>query len=176
MNIIGVHQTHCAFALAALINAAYRGNDGAGRWTSEFGLISGDRISITAVTDMILSAKVRLFAIFDEDDSPRACIAVTLSDCVAEIGTFAVRPQEQGCGLGSQLLLHAERYALKHAHTLRVCVVNQSRKLIDFYARRGYQLTEHPQSFPEQSLVGTPLVDSINLVVMEKLAKQFNTL
>jgi GNAT superfamily N-acetyltransferase len=176
VDIIGVHQTHCASALAALINAAYRGNSGAGRWTSEFGLIAGDRISITAVTDIILSAQVRLFAIFDADDAPRACIAVTLSDSVAEIGTFAVRPEEQGRGLGSRLLHHAERYALKHAHTLRVCVVNHSGKLIDFYARRDYRLSDQPLPYPNHSLVGTPLVHGINLLVMEKLATKFNTI
>lgn len=170
MNFLGVHQTHCAYALTELINSAYRGTTGSGRWTSEHGLIAGERIGVGAVTDMILSGNVRVFAAFDDNDQPRCCIAVTLQNSCAVIGTFAVAPEEQGRGLGSQLLKHAEHYSLKHANILRVCVVNKNQTLIDFYSRRGYSLREQTEPYPLTELVGTPLVEGLALVVMEKSA------
>ena len=148
MKFIGVQHTLHASGLASLINAAYRGTNGAKRWTTEHGLIDGERISITAIGDLILDRSVRVFAAFDDDDRPRCCIAITFEGDVAEFGTFAVHPDEQGQGLGTLLLSFAEQYAAKRAHTLRVCVVNKSQNLLDFYLRRGYSFCEHTYPYP----------------------------
>ncbi|HRH76015.1 MAG TPA: GNAT family N-acetyltransferase [Cellvibrionaceae bacterium] len=175
MKFIGVEHTQHASALAELINTAYRGTSGPKRWTSEHGLIEGARISIGGIRDLILDRNVRVFAAFDEDDMPRCCIAITFDGSVAELGAFAVHPDEQGNGLGTLLLSFAEQYAAKRAQTLRVCVVNKSDTLLNFYVRRGYSFCEHNYPYPTHKLVGTPLVAGLALVVMEKPAPQFNS-
>jgi GNAT superfamily N-acetyltransferase len=170
MQFIGVHHTHCATALAKLINCAYRGGDGLGRWTTEQGFIAGERISVEGITDLILARNVRVFAAFDNNDLPRCCIAIHIDNTCAEFSAFAVRPEEQGCGLGTLLLNFAEQYAAKHRQVLRVCVLNKSHNLINFYLRRGYSLCEQAKPYPADQLVGTPLVEGLALLTMEKPA------
>lgn len=171
MTIIGLRQTQSAPAIAKLINMAYRGASGDGRWTSEHNLIAGDRITTESLVDTILDPQTRVFAAFDEDDQPRCCIVVEFKDGdnSADIGVFAVHPDEQGTGLGSKLLAHAERYASKRVNTFRVLVVNESKALIEFYQRKGYRLTGKTEPYPTEKNVGTPLVEGIHLVVLEKV-------
>lgn len=170
MDIIGIRQTQVACAIAGLINSAYRGTSGERRWTTENGLIEGDRISTQAVADIILDKKYRVFAAFDENDQPHCCIAVEFDEIAktAEFGMFAVHPENQGTGLGSELLKHAETYALKRAELFRVSVVNLNQQLIEFYKRRGYQTTGEELAYPLEANVGQPVKENITLVVLEK--------
>ncbi len=168
MEFIGVHQTHCANALTELVNAAYRGTTGLGRWTTEHSLIAGNRIDTESIVDLIMSREARVFAAFDDNDNPRCCISVQLKGTMAEFGTFAVHPEDQGQGVGSKLLKHAENYAQKHANLFQVSVVNKNTDLINYYFRRGYHENRRTLPFPNSDKVGKPLRDDIFLVMLEK--------
>ena len=151
-----------------LINSAYRGTTGAGRWTSEHHLVSGDRIEREALISLIEHSDSELIVGYD-DATVVACIAVKRHTGVVEFGTFAVAPELQGLGLGSTLLEYAEAHARGYGNRFQVCVVSQNTDLINFYERRGYERTGERLPYPVDQNVGKPKIADISLTVLEKI-------
>lgn len=172
-NITEAVDAGCADALALLVNDAYRGESGEGRWTTEAHLVSGPRITVDAIVDMIFSADITLFAILGER-AALGCIAITpLDNGVLELGCFAVTPTLHGRGTGKVLLKFAEDYCRRAGSSFslacfQITVVRENAALIDFYRRRGYSVTQARKHYPVDQGVGTPLVADLDLVVMQK--------
>lgn len=58
---------------------------------------------------------------------------------VATFNQFAVAPERQNCGLGSQLLEHAEVWARSQGYgAVAIDTAEPARHLVSFYSRRGY--------------------------------------
>lgn len=157
-------------ALAQLINRAYRGSEGSGRWTTEQHLVEGERIQPEQLRELLQRNDVELLAALDEAENPIACISIHYLTEVAEFGTFAVDPQRHGSGLGKQLLAQAEQHASRKRQRFQVEVVNQNSALRNFYQRRGYQLTGETMPYPVQAGVGLPKIDGLHLQVLQKQA------
>ena len=65
---------------------------------------------------------------------------------VAVFGQFAVRPESQGQGVGSHLMLEVERRArVEGATELALDTAEPAYHLIAYYARRGYRQVETAQ-------------------------------
>ncbi|WP_430462177.1 GNAT family N-acetyltransferase [Thalassolituus sp. LLYu03] len=160
-------------ALTTLINRAYRGNDGPGRWTTEQHLVAGDRIQPEAVAAMLDDPQCDVIAAFSEAGGPlQGCISVRYLSGnlaqVAEIGSFAIQPEAHGQGLGSQLLAFAEQHAASQKPVLQVEVVNENRPLKAFYERRGYVANGERMDYPLAANVGLPKTQGLHLVVLRK--------
>ena len=157
--------------ILALINDAYRGTEGAGRWTTEHHLVSGDRIDRASLIDLIEHPRSELI-VGRDDNFLACCLGIKKLSTAIEFGTFAVASSLQGRGLGSRLLSYAEARVESDARASRlpfqVCVVSQNTDLIRFYERRGYQRTGATLPYPVDQNVGTPKIDDINLTVLTK--------
>ncbi len=145
--------------LVGLINDAYRRDGG---WTTEAHLLGGQRTDPAAVSDLLDTLIVA-----HEDDVLLGCCAL---DERGYFGTFAVRQDTQGKGIGAALLAEAERRAgdagLEH---VEMTVLAGRDELIAFYVRRGYTATGATAAFPYgDERFGKPLTDDLEFVVFRK--------
>lgn len=154
-------------ALVDLINRAYRGDDGNGRWTSEHHLVAGDRISANDLARSLQQDNVE-FVVGCRNQTPICCIALTHFSDYVELGTFAVDPMLQGGGEGKAILDYAEQLARRYAPVCEVSVVSPNTHLIAFYQRRGYEDTGLRKAYPLDMNVGTPMVENLDLTILRK--------
>ena len=161
-------------ALAALVNAAYRGVDGQGGWTSEIDLIDGPRTMPTELAEDFGGGRDVVILALREGGELLACVrlekSVEAQGIVGLIGMLAVRPGQQDRGLGRTMLARAEAEARSWgASVARMTVVSVRESLIAWYERCGYRRTGGTEPFPYgDDSVGTPLRPDLAFVVLEK--------
>lgn len=154
-------------ALVALINEAYRGTGGAGRWTTEAHLVAGDRISAESLKTLINDGRYD-FIVCHEQGTLIGCISIAYRDRLAEFGTFAIQQEQQGMGFGKQLLAYAEAVAGKRCSRFQVSVLTPNQDLIDFYVRRGYRETAHKKLHLNDDNAGKRETGDIDFTVLQK--------
>src|SRR5205085_10428711 len=121
-------------AIVALVDSAYRGETSRQGWTTEASLLEGQRTDLAAISAAIASANTRLIVAMDAARQLIGCGALERVDPErAYFGTFAVRPSQQGTGLGKRLLAEAERYARSDwgCERLELQVIAQRTELIE---------------------------------------------
>ena len=110
--------------------------------------------------------------VFEDDDRLVGCCEVRRgSDGSASFGMFAVEPLRQAAGLGRELLACAERVASEElgARRMTMSVIEQRVELIDWYRRRGFELTGERREFPYgDERFGEPRRDDLCFVVLAK--------
>lgn len=169
MNILIQNHEAAVEQLLQLINSAYRGTEGAGRWTTEHHLVVGDRITRQGLLKVIADPAITLFTGVEEEKLV-ACIAAKHRSETVEFGTFAVAPHLHGRGLGKIMLAHAEAYARGLAKTFQVCVVAQNTQLVEFYLKRGYRDDNIFLDYPKAEEVGVPKRPDLRLKLLSKAA------
>ncbi|MFX1824041.1 GNAT family N-acetyltransferase [Acinetobacter sp. AS5] len=154
--------------LTILINTAYRTRGG---WTTEEGMIQGDRIQEQQLYELLNSADFQLF-VLENENKLLGCIGVSLGQQVAEIGSFAVAPAEQNSGYGKQLLDFAESHIFEifKKKVIQMSVLNVRTELLAYYQRHGYQLTEKIEAYPLGQKLGEPLIP-LHLLILEKIIR-----
>jgi N-acetylglutamate synthase-like GNAT family acetyltransferase len=150
--------------LVELVHAAYRGEGG---WTTEAGLIDGTRTDAQEITELLPDLLVA------EDSATGqvlGCCGLTARGDHGYFGTFAVRPDLQGGGVGSALLTAAEdRARALGLAAVEMTVVSLRRELIDYYLRRGYVDTGQTRPFPYGvARNGRPRRDDLEFAVLHK--------
>ena len=167
-NCIDIASAHDIPRLCELINIAYRGQQG---WTTEHHLVAGDRIKPSHLHSL-LSQQHGALLVNRSISGIDACIHIATSSSHAHIGTFAVMPTLQGCGIGTKLLNAAEAYAVDYQMTIcEVAVLAPRTELIAFYQRRGYQTINKQEQYPIHLDVGQPAVDNLKVVYLQKSLK-----
>ena len=157
-------------AIAALVNASYRGQGG---WTTEAGVIDGDRTNAAALrADLAAQPGAALLAWRDAPGEP-VLGCVWLEPAAAKVwylGLLTIRPDLQDRKLGRTVLDAAEAFAIANgARRMRLTVVNARTTLIAWYERRGYRFTGETQPFPYgDQRFGAPRRDDLEFVVLEK--------
>lgn len=156
--------------LLTLVQSAYRGDSSRVGWTTEADLLDGQRTDAEALAADL--ANPRLTVLYAVDvDGPLACAAITdKGDGVGYFGMFAVRPAAQGARIGSALLTAAENFARGFgAVRMEMTVIAQRTDLIEWYLRRGYQLTGERAPFPYgDERFGLPRRDDLEFVVLAR--------
>lgn len=157
-----------AAAISQLVNRAYRPAAGQAGWTSERGLIDGERIQPEQV-DALISDNSAVLLLCDHE-TVIGCVHVQQQGEVAYIGMLATDPTLQAQGLGKRLLQAAEDYAVSEFNTeiFRMSVLSQRPELLAFYQRRGYQVTGETYAFPVEENVGQPLQADIHIIALQK--------
>ena len=157
-------------AISQLVNAAYRPTAGSGGWTSEAGLIAGERISPQQVRELFADDSTIL--LLERDSSVIGCVHVQRAADAAYIGMLATSPALQAQGVGKQLLAGAERYATEvfRSTLFKMSVLSQRPELLAFYLRRGYCETGEIADFPIELGVGQPIGGGIHIISLSKLA------
>jgi len=155
MNLIPATDND-AQEICALLNVAYRSGKG---WTTESGLVEGDRTSIEQVATAIADEHT-FFLVYKELGKIVSCVCVEDIAGRIFIGSFAVGPEHQASGLGSATLAAAEAYAAHKFSTRQfsMIVLSHRQELISYYERRGYKRTGKISPYPVHLNVGRPLV------------------
>ncbi|MPN42312.1 hypothetical protein SDC9_189869 [bioreactor metagenome] len=99
-----------------------------------------------------------------------ACVHVQGSPSGAYIGMLATNPTLQAQGVGKQMLLHAETYAIDHfgALELKMSVLSSRPELLALYERRGYVLTGEVEEYPMSAGVGQPMDPDTKVLSLAK--------
>ena len=154
--------------IAALVNRAYRPSPQDAGWTHEANLVAGERTSTEQVLSLFHGQSTILLLCLGLKIV--ACVHVQGGQSGAYIGMLATDPTMQAQGLGKQMLLHAEAYAIEHfeASVLKMSVLSSRPELLAFYERRGYVLTGEVKEYPLSAGVGQPLVAGIHVLSLAK--------
>ncbi len=150
--------------LFELVQAAYRG---AGGWTSEVGLIEGERIGPGELRAEIGSPRAVVMVVPDGEAVIACCIVHGGDGPIAHFGLFAVDPGRQAGGVGRRLMAAARRVAFERfaADTLEITVVSGQPALAAWYERLGFAATGETIPFPDDP-TDRALVAGLHFIVM----------
>jgi GNAT superfamily N-acetyltransferase len=156
-------------SIAALANAAYRGDSSRQGWTTEADLLDGLRTTVADVQYLIKSEHSVILVCMCGDDLIASVCLEKKADA-AYVGMFVVNPAMQSLGIGKQLLTYAERYAVQHWSVNKFCmhVITLRHELIDFYVRRGYRRTGIVKAFPVNPEMWQPKMTGLEFELLEK--------
>lgn len=157
-----------------LANLAYRGREGAvPSWNVEKGIVSGQRLNESLLRDELAVKPDGALLVYRE--TPEGPLLGTAwlnaaADGGWHLGLLTVRPELQNQQLGRRLLAAAEEYAREHgAKRIVIGVLHVRDTLIAWYERRGYRATGESEPWPvDDPRVGTPLVEDLRFLVLEK--------
>jgi ribosomal protein S18 acetylase RimI-like enzyme len=159
-------------AIAALVNAAYRGESSRAGWTTEADYLDGQRTDPERLrAELAAKPGAVLLALRDDDGALIGSVWLEPRGVDAwYLGMFTIRPDLQSRGLGRTLLDEAERFARSRgARRMQMTVIQLRAPLIAWYERLGFRATGETVPFPygdERS--GIPLRDDLQLLLYEK--------
>jgi len=156
--------------IAALANAAYRGESSKQGWTTEADLLAGRRTETEEILRLIATDDSMFLLCKDGAELVGSVHLQKQADLVC-LGMLAVRPSLQGRGVGKQLLLAAELAAQETWGVGKsvMTVISCRNELIAFYQRRGYRRTGVSKAFPVNPELWTPKVAELRLEILEKV-------
>lgn len=158
--------------LVELVNAAYRPESDTTGWTHEAALITGARINISQLTEIMAQSNISIvMACYQQQQV--ACVQIENKEQhSAYLGMLAVKPALQMAGFGKQMLTYAEHYARTQlgAQKFVMYVLAARTELIAFYLRRGYQQTGKFSAYPLSAGCGIPKQSDLKIEILEKLA------
>lgn len=154
-------------AVAALVNAAYRGESARQGWTHEADYLVNPRTNVGMLADDLARTGVRLLVVRDNGGGVLGCVQLEpAGDDAWYLGMLTVRPDLQAAQLGRSILAETEALArLAGVRRMRMTVVGRRDTLIAWYQRRGYVLTGETQPF---AFAGEVRPD-LTFVVLEKI-------
>ncbi len=157
-----------------LANLAYRGREGTvPSWNIEKGIVGGQRLDDSLLREELAAKPGGALLVYREElDGPLLGTAWLNpeEDGAWSLGLLTVRPDLQNQQLGRKLLAASEDYARNRgAKRMHLGVLHVRDTLIAWYERRGYRKTEESEPWPsEDPRVGTPLVENLRFLMLEK--------
>jgi len=114
--------------ITAVINAAFR--------IAEEFFIDGNRITQAEVEELLGKGA---FLVAETNGQLNGCVYVEMRGERSYLGLLSVDPTTQQSGLGSLLMIEAERYCRERgSHSMDILIVNLRKELPSFYQKRGY--------------------------------------
>ena len=124
--------------ITAIINAAFR--------VAEEFFIDGNRITQAEVEKSLTKGD---FLLAETDRRLNGCVYVEMRGERSYLGLLSVDPTTQQSGLGSRLMIEAERYCRERgSHSMDIVIVSLRKELPPFYEKRGY-IANGTSPFPE---------------------------
>lgn len=128
-----------AASITAVINSAFR--------IAEDFFVDGNRITQTEVEQLLTKGG---FLIAEAGEQLNGCVYVELRGERSYLGLLSVDPTAQQGGLGSLLMLEAEKYCRERgSRFMDILIVNLREELPPFYEKRGY-LESGTSPFPPE--------------------------
>ena len=160
-----------------LLNTCYRGEAG---WTTEAGILTGERITAETVQNM-LADKLHYFFVLenngqvdtDTHDVLLGCIVVQLDVAspqqTACVEMTAVHPSVQQQGVGGEMLKSVEVFAGQHLRQgwMKMHVVESRTELLAYYERRGYVPTGDIHEI-SVAHYGQPIAQGLKMMELQK--------
>ena len=157
-------------SLVSLVTSAYRGDVSKQGWTTEADMLDGQRIDAEVLRRDIGRPRSRI-VLAERRGELLACAHVAEEDGAGYFGMFAVRPDQQGGGVGKAVMTETERVVREEwaLPAMRMTVIDIRDELIAFYERRGYVRTGIKKPFPYgDERFGIPKRDDLRFEVLEK--------
>ncbi len=158
-------------ALVTLVESAYRGAGSAEGWTTEAGILDGQRVDHEMLVETLARPDTIVLLARDAGTLVGCCELQRPTDGAAHLGMFAVAPGLQGGGIGRHVLDEAERIARDEwgAERLELEVIDIRDSLIAWYERRGYVRTGVFEPFPYgDERFGVPRRDDLRFEILAK--------
>jgi len=156
--------------VVALVESAYRGDASRVGWTTEADLLDGRRTGRDDI-EAILARERSQLLLAEQGGELIACAHVMVEDGAGYFGMFSVVPEQQGAGLGKQVLAEAEGIVGERWRwdAMRMTVIDVREELIAFYERRGYRRTGIKKPFPYgDARFGLPKREDLRFEILEK--------
>jgi ribosomal protein S18 acetylase RimI-like enzyme len=135
-------------SIVTLVESAYRGESSYLGWTTEAGLLDGQRTDELEIREIIADARAQFLLVFD-DARLVGSVLLRSQDGAGYVGMFAIAPSEQRRGLGKWLLERAEDvFRAASVRYVTMTVIVQRPELLAWYHRRGYLPTGKRLPFP----------------------------
>lgn len=157
-------------ALITLVTSAYRGDASRAGWTTEADILDGQRVDADGLAaDIARPRSVILLA--EQHGQLLGCCHVCDEQGHGYFGMFSIDPQQQGNGLGKQLMARAEDYVQRQwgLSVMEMTVIDCRAELIAFYERRGYVRTGITKPFPYgDARFGVPRRSDLRFEILRK--------
>jgi ribosomal protein S18 acetylase RimI-like enzyme len=154
--------------LVILVNSAYRGESSKKGWTTEAELLEGVRTDANTLLEQINQSDQTILKAIDGNQKIIGCVSLQEKKDKLYLGMLTVQPDIQATGIGKKLLSSAEEYAKnKKIYCIEMTVISVRQELIEWYQRRGYQLTGEKREFPSDPKFGIKK-QALEFVVLEK--------
>jgi ribosomal protein S18 acetylase RimI-like enzyme len=156
--------------LETLINSVYRGVSGLKSWTTEAHLVSGQRVHLEYLRQILTGRESFLLIRRGPSHELEGCVHVKKHPNFCYVGLLSVQVSTQQQGVGRALLNEAEMFARENlsCSTMRMTVIHQRQELLDYYHRRGYQITGEHEPFSGDHIIGHALREDLFFEVLEK--------
>jgi ribosomal protein S18 acetylase RimI-like enzyme len=156
-------------SLEKLINSAYRGETSKQGWTTEANLLSGKRITLDELLEVIKNENNTILKYIKNNQIIGSVLLVN-KESKLYLGMLTVSPELQNSGIGKQLLQEAEAHALSLGLPKIVMTVISIRKeLIEWYKRHGYEDTGVREPFPLNDTDAIISKEPLEFIVLEKI-------
>lgn len=154
--------------IVALLNKAYRGEASRKGWTTEADLIAGDIRTNEADVTAVMNEAGSFFLCYQNEKAQLiGCVNLKIQEKRMYLGMFSVVPEQQGTGIGGQLLQAAEEQALQAGcDTIYMYVISVRGELIKWYQRKGFHDTGTRVPF-EENFTGKHL-QPLEFAILEK--------
>lgn len=156
--------------IVGLVNAAYRGATGLRSWTTEAHFISGQRIDLERVQELLAKPGTLILLAYS-GERLIGCVELQEEMGEAYLGMLTVHPDFQKHGMGSKILQAAERACREKllCSAVHMHVISIRTELIAWYMRRGYSKTGKKSSFPYgDERFGQPMRNDLEFEVLRK--------
>lgn len=162
-------------SVVSLLNSAYRSCGEEAGWTTEAGMIAGDRDNEPMLRQELEDRPAIRLMVWKPNESVAGCVCLEPADDHEwYLGSFAVDPRLQNRQIGRRLLAAAEEDIREHGgRTVKMTVIDSRHPLIAWYERRGYRRTGKTAPFPyTETRFGTPNEAGLRFAILSKeLAK-----
>jgi ribosomal protein S18 acetylase RimI-like enzyme len=157
-------------ALAAFVNAAYRGEGSKRGWTTEADLLDGQRTDANCLRAHIQGDDQRIL-LFYWDGQLCGSVYLRHQKDYAYLGMLTVDPSLQNQGIGKEILFLIEQWLRTEwrLNKIRMSVISVRSELVSWYIRRGYQMTSETSPFPYGDVrFGKPKRNDLEFVILSK--------
>jgi GNAT superfamily N-acetyltransferase len=157
--------------IVALVESAFRGDASRAGWTTEADLLDGRRTGPDEIGAILADPDRRVLVERDPGGVLLASVVLKRDGDAAWLGMLAVRPTNQGGGIGRRVVEAAEAWVATQwqAGRMRMTVIVQRTELIAWYERRGYRRTgETAPFFYGDKRFGLPRRQDLSFIVLEK--------
>ncbi len=169
-SILQIAKAKDALAIVNLVNSAYRGESSRIGWTTEADLLDGQRVDLIGIEELIKKQNTYIL-LLKQNDLLLGCVLLEKKNQTCYLGMLTISPSKQNQSLGKIILKKAEDFALDklQCQIIEMTVISKRKELLNFYYRRGYQLTGEKRPFPYgDERFGIPKVNDLEFVVLKK--------
>lgn len=157
------------FSLEKLINSAYRGETSKQGWTTEANLLSGKRITLDELSEVIQNKNNTILK-YTKNNQIIGSVLLVNKESKLYLGMLTVSPELQNSGIGKLLLKEAEIHALAlDLPKIVMTVISIRKELIEWYKRHGYEDTGIREPFPLNDTDAIISKEALEFIVLEKI-------